>query len=68
MRILTANEHELFDNPPLFDHRDRKKFFDFPKSLLEIATTMRNTDHQIGFLVSCGYFRATRRFFGAAVF
>ena len=24
---------------------------------------MRNPDHQIGFLVSCGYFRATRRFF-----
>ena len=68
MRILTANEEELFDKPPLFDHRDRKKFFDFPKSLLAIATTMRNSDHQIGFLVSCGYFRATRRFFGAADF
>jgi TnpA family transposase len=68
MRILTANEQELFDKPPLFDHRDRKKFFDFPKPLLAIATTMRNSDHQIGFLVSCGYFRATRRFFGAADF
>ena len=52
MRILTANEQELFDKPPLFDHRDRKKFFDFPKPLLAIATTMRNSDHQIGFLGS----------------
>ena len=34
MRILTANEQETFDKPPLFDHRDRKRFFDFPKSLL----------------------------------
>lgn len=68
MRILTANEQEVFDKPPLFDHRDRKKFFDFPKALLAIAATMRHSDHQIGFLVSCGYFRSTRRFFGAADF
>ena len=63
MRILSTNEQEAFDRPPAFDHRDRKKFFDFPKSLLTTAATMRNPDHQIGFLVSCGYFRATRRFF-----
>ncbi len=68
MRILTANEQDLFDRPPLFDHRDRKKLFDFPKSLLAIVTTMRNSDHQIGFLVSCGYFRATRRFFAPVDF
>lgn len=63
MRILTANEQEAFDKPPVFDHHDRRKFFDFPKSLLMTAAGMRNADHQIGFLVSCGYFRATRRFF-----
>lgn len=63
MRILTANEQEAFDKPPVFDHRDRKKFFDFPKSLLTTAASMRNANHQIGFLVSCGYFRATRRLF-----
>lgn len=68
MRILTANEQELFDKPPLFDHRDRKKLFDFPKSLLAVAATMRNSDHQIGFLASCGYFRATRRFFATVDF
>lgn len=63
MRILTANEQEAFDKPPVFDHRDRKKFFDFPKSLLTTAASMRNANHQIGFLVSCGYFRATQRLF-----
>ncbi|MFS4583643.1 Tn3 family transposase [Phaeobacter sp. C3_T13_0] len=63
MRILTANEQQAFDKPPVFDHRDRKKLFDFPKSLLTTAASMRNTDHQIGFLVSCGYFCATRRLF-----
>lgn len=63
MRILTANEQDAFDKPPVFDHCDRKKFFDFPKSLMMTAASMRNADHQIGFLVSCGYFRATRRLF-----
>ena len=68
MRILSTNEQETFDKPPAFDHRDRKKFLDFPKSLLTTAATMRNPDHQIGFLVSCGYFRATRRFFAPVDF
>jgi TnpA family transposase len=68
MRILTVNEQEAFNKPPPFDHRDRKKFFDFPKSLLAVAATMRNPDHQISFLVSCGYFRATRRFYAPADF
>ena len=51
MRIITVNEQEAFNKPPPFDHRDRKKFFDFPKSLLAVAATMRNPDHQISFLV-----------------
>ena len=63
MRILTANEQGAFDKPPEFDHRDRKRFFDFPKSLLMATASLRNVNHQIGFLVSCGYFRATRRLF-----
>ncbi len=49
MRILTANEQEAFDKPPVFDHRERKKFFELPKSLLMIAASMRNADHQIVF-------------------
>ena len=28
MRILSASEQEAFDKPPLFDHRERKKFFE----------------------------------------
>ncbi|MCY4303888.1 MAG: DUF4158 domain-containing protein [Aestuariivita sp.] len=66
MRILTANEQEAFDKPPTFDYRDRKRFFDFPKSLLTAVAIIRNANHQIGFLVSCRYFRATRRFFPLA--
>ena len=63
MRILTGNEQAAFDKPPLFDHEQRKQFFSFPKPLLETAHALRTPSSQIGFLLLCGYFKATKRFF-----
>ena len=63
MRILTASEQEVFDKPPLFDHRERKKFFSLPKGLMDVAATLRTPCGQIGFLLMCGYFKATKRFY-----
>jgi TnpA family transposase len=63
MRILSASEQETFDKPPLFDHKQRKQFFSFPKALLDIARRLRTPNGQIGFLLLCGYFKATKRFF-----
>lgn len=68
MRILAASEQEAFDKPPRFDHRERKRFFEFPKALLDMAKSMRSPGHSLGFLVNCGYFRATRRFYAPADF
>ena len=48
MRILSPSEQEAFDKPPLFDHRERKKFFEFPKALLEAAQSMHSPDHRAG--------------------
>ncbi|MGB0848871.1 MAG: Tn3 family transposase [Thiolinea sp.] len=63
MRILTASEQDAFDKPPLFNAEQRKQFFTFPKALLEIAYSLRTPNSQIGFLLLCGYFKATKRFF-----
>ncbi|MGD9950558.1 MAG: DUF4158 domain-containing protein [Desulfobulbus sp.] len=63
MRILTASEQEVFDKPPLFDHRERKHFFSLPKGLMDIVTTLRTPCGQIGLLLMCGYFKATKRFY-----
>ena len=63
MRILTASEQEAFDKPPLFTYEQRKQFFSFPNSLLDIAKTWRTTSSHIGFLLLSGYFKATKRFF-----
>ena len=63
MKILSAAEQVAFDKPPLFDYKQRKHFFNFPGSLLEKAKKLRTPSSQIGFLLLCGYFKATKRFF-----
>lgn len=63
MRILSTQEQEDFDCPPVFGHAERKRMFSLPKSLLETARGLRTLNSQIGFLLMCGYFRASKRFF-----
>lgn len=47
----------------MFDHRERKRFFDLPKGLTDTAATLRAHGGQIGFLLMCGHFKAARRFY-----
>jgi hypothetical protein len=63
MRILSTQEQEDFDRPPVFGHTERKQMFSLPKSLLATARTLRTSSSQTGFLLMCGYFRASKRFF-----
>lgn len=63
MRILTASEQAVFDKPPVFDHRERKRFFDPPKDLMGTAVALRTNGSRIGFLLMCGYFKATKQFY-----
>ena len=63
MKILSAAEQAAFDQPPLLDYKQRKHFFSLPQGVLEMAARFRNSTNQVGFLVSCGYFKATKRFF-----
>lgn len=63
MRILSNNEQDAFDKPPLFDHKERKQFLILPKGLMDIVDGLRTPESQIGFLLMCGYFKATKRFY-----
>jgi TnpA family transposase len=63
MRILSTSEQDAFDKPPLFDHRERKRFFDLPKALMDMASGLRSPAGQMGFLLTCGYFKAAKRFY-----
>ena len=63
MQILSASEQDAFDAPPVFDFRERKRCFDLPKPLMEIANELRSPASQIGFLMMCAYFKAAKRFY-----
>ena len=63
MNILSKSEQEMFDNPPVFNSGERKRFFDFPNSLKEKAKALRKPSTKVGFLLACGYFKAAKKFF-----
>ena len=48
MKILSTSEQEVFETPPVFNSVQRKQFFDFPASLLEIISniTQENGSNQ----------------------
>ena len=37
MRILSAAEQARFDHPPVFDSAERKRYFDFPRFVIDVA-------------------------------
>jgi len=63
MCILNKQEQAAFDLPPRFDSVQRKRFFDFSKTLLSKTNRMYTISNKIGFLLLAGYFRASRQFF-----
>ncbi|KAF0250477.1 MAG: transposase Tn3 family protein [bacterium] len=63
MKIFNSLEEETFENPPIFNSVERKKFFDFPTSILDLVTNFKTTTNKIYFLVMFGYFKARRKFF-----
>jgi hypothetical protein len=63
MNILNKREQELFDSAPFFNSNQRKSFFNFPNYLKEKAGSLRKPSTRIGFLLSCGYFKAAKKFF-----
>src|SRR5271166_5015300 len=68
MKILNSVEREVFDFPPIFNSVERKRCFDFPTPLLDIATSLRTASNQLVFLLSCGYFKAAKRFYPVPTF
>lgn len=62
MRILNTVERYDFDFPPTFNSLQRKKYFYFSDTLYHMVSGLRSPAHQVGFLISCGYFLATKNF------
>jgi hypothetical protein len=68
MNILNSAEREAFESPPPFNSVQRKQYFDFPSALRRLAADLRSATHQLGFLLSSGYFKAAKRFFPPSTF
>ena len=64
MSILNTEEKEAFDSPPIFNSVQRKRFFSLTSRVASILETLRTPTNKVCFVVSLGYFKATKRFFG----
>ena len=63
MRILNRIELTEFDTPPVLNSAERKRFFDLPSDLLQQTKQFRNKTDRVAFILTCGYFTATKKFF-----
>ena len=52
MKILNRVERGVFESPPIFNIAERKRCFDFPAPLQEIATSLRTATNQVVFLLT----------------
>lgn len=63
MHILTPAEYAVFELPPRLNSVERKRFFDIPQGLEPLLAVLRTPTNQLGFVLTLGYFKATKRFF-----
>jgi len=68
MKILNSVERGVFETPPMFNSAERKRCFDFPAPIQDIATSLRTPINRLVFLLNCGYFKATKRFYSVKTF
>ena len=64
MKILNNLEREAFEALPLFNAAERKQFFAMPRIFIEMMESLKTPTHQVCFIITVGYFKAERRFFG----
>jgi TnpA family transposase len=63
MKIFNSFEEEAFENPPSFSSVERKKFFDFPATILDVVATFKTPTNKVCFLTMFAYFKARKKFF-----
>jgi len=68
MNILDKNSLLAFQKPPELNALERKVCFSFPDQVLKFAKELRTPSNQIGFLLSWGYFKFSKRFYDSENF
>ncbi len=59
--VLSQQEAKAFDEPPIFDSIDRKRFFDMTVILQDTLDKLRTPSNRVLFLVSYAYFKGVCR-------
>ena len=63
IKIWSDKEIKLYDQPPIFNSIQRKKFLTLPVKLKKRVSTFYTDVNKVGFHLMYGYFKARRRFF-----
>ena len=65
--VLSKPEMKEFDEPPIFDSIDRKRFYDLTETLRCTLDTLRTPQNKVLFLASYAYFKARKRFYDGQI-
>lgn len=63
MPLLTPEEQNRFDQPPIFTSSERKHYLHLTASSQALLANIQGESNQVCFLVSLGYFKARKRFY-----
>src|SRR6266567_2735385 len=66
--ILSRPEIKIFENPPLFQAKSRKRYFTIPEWAQQYLNKTKSPSAKVGFVLQLGYFKATSKFFGKHTF
>ena len=61
--ILSAKEKKVFETPPILTSKERKRWFTYPKPVMEEADSLRTPTTKVCFLTTYGYFKYCHKFF-----
>ncbi|MFN4149322.1 MAG: Tn3 family transposase [Candidatus Sericytochromatia bacterium] len=62
-KILSNSEIKEFDNPPVFNSEERKKFFNISEFIEEELSDIRTDKNKLVFILLTGYFKCCHKFF-----
>jgi len=63
IKIMPAQNINLFDNPPEFKGEQRKQMFSMPNWVHEELKTFASPLNKVGFVLQLGYFKAVNKFY-----
>lgn len=68
LNVLSRADIKIFENPPQFQAKARKRYFALPEWAQQYLKKTASPSTKIGFVLQLGYFKATSKFFSKQMF